>query len=44
MGGMFIVVKVRAPERLAEPWHTHPPRTVASRASLDELARDGIKV
>jgi hypothetical protein len=44
MGGMFTIVKVRAPGRLNDVWHTHPPGTVASRATRDELARDGIDV
>jgi FtsP/CotA-like multicopper oxidase with cupredoxin domain len=44
MGGMFTIVKVRSPERLGDVWHTHPPGTVASRATDDELARDGIRV
>jgi hypothetical protein len=43
---MFTIVKVR--DRLdsaAEPgWYAHPKGTVASEASADELARDGIKV
>jgi manganese oxidase len=46
MGGMFTIVKVR--DRLdsaADPgWYAHPKGTVASEASADELARDGIKV
>jgi FtsP/CotA-like multicopper oxidase with cupredoxin domain len=44
MGGMFTIVKVRAPDRRGDVWHTHPEGTVASRASDDELARDGIRV
>jgi len=46
MGGMFTILKVR--DRLdgnADPgWYRHPSGTVASEASADELARDGIKV
>ncbi|HVV85233.1 MAG TPA: copper oxidase [Kofleriaceae bacterium] len=46
MGGMFTIVKVR--DRLdgdVDPgWYRHPPGTVASEASADELARDGIDV
>jgi FtsP/CotA-like multicopper oxidase with cupredoxin domain len=44
MGGMFTIVKVRSPERMGDVWHTHPPGTVASRATDDELARDGIRI
>jgi manganese oxidase len=45
MGGMFTILKVR--DKLSgdrDPgWYEHPPGTVASLASADELARDGIK-
>jgi hypothetical protein len=45
MGGMFTIVKVR--EQLSgdtDPgWYEHPAGTVASEATADELARDGIK-
>jgi hypothetical protein len=45
MGGMFTVLKVR--KQLAgdkDPgWYEHPAGTVASEASADELARDGIE-
>jgi hypothetical protein len=45
MGGMFTIVKVR--RRLtaesAAGWYAHPAGTVASPASDDDLARDGIK-
>jgi FtsP/CotA-like multicopper oxidase with cupredoxin domain len=44
MGGMFTILKVR--EHLAgdgDPgWYDHPPGTVASLASPEELRRDGI--
>jgi hypothetical protein len=47
MGGMFTIIKVR--DRLAsydeDPgWYQHPPRTVALKASAEELLRDGIDV
>lgn len=46
MGGMFTIVKVR--QRLAEGrdpgWYEHPAGSVATEATADELARDGIKV
>jgi hypothetical protein len=46
MGGMFTIVKVR--ESLSgdgDPgWYKHPAGTVASKASADELSRDGIQV
>jgi len=42
MGGMFTIVKVRAPGQLDDVWYQHPPGTVASRASDDDLRRDGI--
>ena len=46
-GGMFTLVKVR--DRLQsydqDPgWYQHPPGTVASKVSAQELARDGIDV
>ena len=45
MGGMFSIVKVR--KQLTgdkDPgWYEHPAGTVASKATADELARDGIK-
>jgi hypothetical protein len=44
MGGMFTIVKVRAAERLDDVWYRHPEGTVASRATEDDLARDGIRV
>jgi FtsP/CotA-like multicopper oxidase with cupredoxin domain len=44
MGGMFTIVKVRSPEHFGDVWHTHPAGTVASRASDDDLARDGIVI
>jgi hypothetical protein len=44
MGGMFTLVKIR--DRLpgdADPgWYTPPASEVASEATADELARDGI--
>lgn len=47
MGGMFTNLKVR--EEDVKPgvdpgWYKHPEGTVASLASKDELARDGIKI
>ncbi len=45
MGGMFTILKVRT--KLSgdrDPgWYEHPAGTVASKASADELAQDGIK-
>jgi FtsP/CotA-like multicopper oxidase with cupredoxin domain len=45
MGGMFTILKVR--KQLTgdqDPgWYEHPAGTVASKATADELARDGIK-
>jgi FtsP/CotA-like multicopper oxidase with cupredoxin domain len=45
MGGMFTILKVR--KRLTgdkDPgWYDHPAGTVATKASADDLARDGIK-
>ncbi len=45
MGGMFTIVKIR--KQLSgdtDPgWYDHPAGTVASKATADELARDGIK-
>jgi hypothetical protein len=45
MGGMFTILKVR--KKLAgdlDPgWFEHPAGTVATKATADELARDGIK-
>jgi FtsP/CotA-like multicopper oxidase with cupredoxin domain len=43
MGGMFTILKVRAPGHLDEVWYAHPPGTVATRANDDDLARDGIQ-
>jgi hypothetical protein len=44
MGGMFTILKVR--ENLKDytdpGWYAHPPGTVASPATSDELKRDGI--
>ena len=46
MGGLFTILKVR--ENLtsyADPgWYKHPPGTVASLASAEELRRDGMQV
>jgi hypothetical protein len=47
MGGLFTVLKVR--EKLEsyddDPgWYRHPRSTVASRATADELRRDGIEI
>jgi len=46
MGGMFTILKVR--ERLegdGDPgWYRNPPGTVATNATAEELARDGIQV
>lgn len=46
MGGMFTILKVR--EGLSadtDPgWYAHPPGTVASKALVTELQRDGIKL
>jgi hypothetical protein len=44
-GGMFTMVKVRDKlQSYADPgWYEHPPGTVASEASPDELRRDGIQ-
>jgi hypothetical protein len=46
MGGLFTILKVR--ENLTSyddpDWYQHPPGTVASLASADELRRDGIKL
>jgi manganese oxidase len=46
MGGMFTILKVREKlESYADPgWYQHPEGTVASRASAEELKRDGIAV
>ena len=46
MGGMFTILKVRKKlEGDTDPgWYENPPGTVASKASADELARDGIKI
>jgi len=45
MGGMFTILKVR--KQLSgdmDPgWYDHPAGTIAGEASIDELARDGIK-
>ena len=44
MGGMFTILKVRDPLTAASAagWYDHPPGTVASEATADELARDGV--
>jgi hypothetical protein len=46
MGGMFTILKVR--EGIAtydDPgWYAHPAGTIASRASEEELRRDGVGV
>ncbi len=46
MGGMFTILKVR--KKLtgdSDPgWYDNPPGTLASKATADELARDGIKI
>ena len=46
MGGMFTILKVR--KKLTgdtDPgWYDNPPGTLASKATADELARDGIKI
>jgi FtsP/CotA-like multicopper oxidase with cupredoxin domain len=42
MGGMFTLVKVRPPGHLDDVWYQHPPGTVASAASAEDLLRDGI--
>lgn len=44
MGGMFTILKVRAEvQEGSDPgWFEHPKGTVATRASADELKRDGI--
>lgn len=47
MGGMFSILKVREelPADGSDPgWYEHPAGTVASRASAEELSRDGIDV
>jgi hypothetical protein len=45
MGGMFTLVKVRTQltEASGNGWYQHPKGSVASEASADELARDGIR-
>jgi manganese oxidase len=42
MGGMFTVIKVRAPGHLDDEWYAHPPGTVADVAAAADLAADGI--
>ncbi|WP_373044585.1 multicopper oxidase family protein [Vulgatibacter sp.] len=44
MGGMFTVLKVRKDPDRADPngWYAYPRGSVATTASADELARDGI--
>jgi FtsP/CotA-like multicopper oxidase with cupredoxin domain len=44
MGGMFTIVKVRdvVDETTASSWYPNPPGTVATIATAEELARDGI--
>ena len=47
MGGLFTIVKVRDELEGFEGdpgWYSHPPGTVALKASEAELARDGIDV
>ncbi len=46
MGGMFTIVKVRKQLKgdFDPGWYDHPKGEVASLASADELARDGIKI
>ena len=46
MGGLFTMLKVREGITTYEDpgWYQHPPGTVASLASADELQRDGISV
>jgi manganese oxidase len=46
MGGLFTVLKVREelPAGGRDPgWYRHPEGTVASRATRDDLRRDGIE-
>lgn len=44
MGGMFTILKVREGITTYDDpgWYNHPPGTLASEASLEELQRDGI--
>jgi FtsP/CotA-like multicopper oxidase with cupredoxin domain len=46
MGGMFTIVKIR--DKIAgdkDPgWYQHPPGTVSSQVSADQLRRDGIEI
>jgi manganese oxidase len=44
MGGMFTVIKVRDNPALEDGtgWHTHPAGTVATSATPEDLAADGI--
>jgi manganese oxidase len=46
MGGLFTVLKVREGiTSYDDPgWYQHPPGTVASLATGDELRRDGIEI
>ena len=46
MGGMVTIVKIReSAEDLEDPgWYDHPMGTVASKASIEQLARDGVSV
>ena len=46
MGGLFTIFKVREGITSYEDpgWYQHPPGTVASIASADELKRDGVNV
>lgn len=46
MGGMFTVLKVRAPGAPLDPasWYEHPEGTIAHRADPSQLAADGIDV
>lgn len=44
MGGMFTILKVRAGIKTYDDpgWYKHPPGTEATRATAEELSRDGI--
>jgi FtsP/CotA-like multicopper oxidase with cupredoxin domain len=44
MGGMFTIIKVRAPGHLGDVWYQHPAGTVAQRVTDEEMARDGVVV
>ncbi|MBT9558640.1 MAG: copper oxidase [Myxococcales bacterium] len=43
MGGMFTIIKVRAPGQTGEGWYPYPRGTVAGPASPERMARDGIE-